>query len=154
MNDICKAYSNDLVQSRPVKSKKVKVRKRIFNYLIFSHEDQLLINQRSENDIWQGLYDFYNIEGDLGEVEIIEELSSLLTKLGIVEFNVFTISDIYKHKLTHQHLEVRFFEIHLALLNDLSNLGESLGLLSMNKAFVNSLGKPIIISNYLNNNYL
>jgi A/G-specific adenine glycosylase len=153
VNDICKAFIGSLVQSRPIKSKKVKIRKRKFNYLIFSSEDQLLINQRTENDIWQGLYDFYNIEGDLNEIEIVEEISILLAKVKIDDFNVTTISDIYRHKLTHQHLEIRFFEIRLTFINDLSNLGNYLELICVDKSAANRLGKPIIISNYLNANF-
>lgn len=153
INDICKAFNSDLVQARPVKSKKIKVRNRKFNYLIFSFEDQLLINKRTENDIWEGLYDFYNVEGDFSEMEIIEKMVNITEEIKINNFNVETISDFYKHKLTHQHLEIRFFKIRLAFYKDLSILSEHLGLITVNKSAFYNLGKPIIISNYLNVNF-
>jgi A/G-specific adenine glycosylase len=153
ISDFCKAYKNGTVKDRPVKSKKVKIRKRQFNYLIFSHNDQLLVNHRSDSDIWQGLYDFYNIEGPHDELEVIEEISTLTTNLGITNFTINTISDIFKHKLTHQHLDIRFFEINIGDSWDFSKISESLKIMVAEREALNNLGKPIIVSNYLKNNY-
>ena len=58
----CYANLHGKQESFPIKSKKIKVRKRYFNYIVFFFEDGLLMRERSEGDIWQGLNDFYCIE--------------------------------------------------------------------------------------------
>jgi A/G-specific adenine glycosylase len=54
----CFAKQNDLIRSLPVRSKKAKVRKRYFHYYIFIYKNKILIQQRNENDIWNGLHQF------------------------------------------------------------------------------------------------
>jgi A/G-specific adenine glycosylase len=51
------------VDQLPVKSKKLKVRNRYFNYLVVSDENEnTLIQKRTAKGIWQNLYEFPLIE--------------------------------------------------------------------------------------------
>ena len=59
----CYAFQNSRQHQFPVKSKKVKVRNRDFYYLVIKSGASYLLNKRASGDIWQGLYDFYLIEG-------------------------------------------------------------------------------------------
>jgi A/G-specific adenine glycosylase len=60
----CKAYLLGKQDLLPVKGKKVKTRKRWMNYFIVSHNDEILIRQRNEKDIWNRLFEFVLIETD------------------------------------------------------------------------------------------
>src|SRR5690606_42015440 len=61
----CFAYRNNEIQNLPVKSKKVKVKKRFFHFLLLEDiEKNIIIEQRSSDDIWKNLYQFPIIETD------------------------------------------------------------------------------------------
>ena len=97
----CKAYQKDLVAQLPVKSKKIKKRKRYFVFhLIIDKNDQVLIEQRGPKDVWQGLYQLplVELDGPLGKdrdlLPLIQELKLTLTD----------VSDCHKQLLTHQQL--------------------------------------------------
>jgi A/G-specific adenine glycosylase len=61
-NDSCAALQKK-VDQLPVKSKKLKVRNRYFNYLVVSDENEnTLIQKRTAKGIWQNLYEFPLIE--------------------------------------------------------------------------------------------
>ena len=49
----CFAFLNNEQKNLPVKIKKVKVKTRFFNYLIFDYYGNTYLNQRGANDIWQ-----------------------------------------------------------------------------------------------------
>ncbi|MEL6276643.1 MAG: A/G-specific adenine glycosylase, partial [Bacteroidota bacterium] len=59
----CMAKMAGKVYDLPIKSKKLKRRSRYFHYLVIrNHENQLLLSQRVEKDIWQELHQFILIE--------------------------------------------------------------------------------------------
>ncbi len=112
LNDSCASLKNGKVESLPVKLKKQKIKKRYFNYLIFSLENsQTIIQQRTGNGIWQGLYEFPLIESD-NEVDLETIESDTMFQEMILETD-YEVS-VYKkepvvHKLSHQHLYTRFY---------------------------------------------
>jgi A/G-specific adenine glycosylase len=60
----CVALKEDKVKTLPVKSKKTRVRKRYFDYLVTLDEEyRTLLTKRNSGDIWEGLYDFPMVEG-------------------------------------------------------------------------------------------
>ena len=100
----------------PVKSKKTKVRNRYFNYLVVKDENQhTIIRKRIEKGIWHNLYEFLVIETE--QVEDFEYIENCINNeffknnsvVSIAEFNPASII----HKLTHQHLHIKFWEVHL-----------------------------------------
>jgi A/G-specific adenine glycosylase len=113
-NDSCAALQKKKVAMLPVKSKRVKVKTRHFNYLVFSDEmKNTLIEKRTQKGIWHNLYEFPLLET---ETELTEnELLKLLQNQQFVSNALLDIhwynSETTVHKLTHQHLNINFWEI-------------------------------------------
>lgn len=95
----------------PVKDKKIKVRKRYFNFLVLQTDDhKTILSEREGKGIWQGLYQFPLIESEktINKKELIlsEEFIHLFpTETTISLFNEKEIV----HKLSHQHLYTHFW---------------------------------------------
>ncbi len=113
-NDSCAALQKKKVAMLPVKSKKVKVRVRHFNYLVFSDEaEHTLIQQRTQQGIWRNLYEFplLETENELPQKELLELLRNqkFVTNelLNIHGYN----SETTVHKLTHQQLRINFWKL-------------------------------------------
>lgn len=113
-NSSCAALQKRKVGMLPVKSKKVKVRTRHFNYLVFSDEgENTLLQKRTQKGIWHNLYEFplLETENELTEAALLE----LLQNQEFVTNEVTTIqwynSETTLHKLTHQHLNINFWKI-------------------------------------------
>ncbi len=104
----CIAFQGDIVQLLPVKSKKVKVTKRYFHFYILKYDELYFIEQRSESDIWKGLFQFYLIETPTAENENIHKL---LPEDWAFESVVALSSG--KQKLTHQEIFSEFYMIEL-----------------------------------------
>ena len=113
-NQKCFAFSNNMVTELPVKQKKTKVEKRFLNYVILIDKNKnILLNKRSEMDIWKGLYEFKLIETD-EQKDVNEFLSSNeFDKISTKKFAVLHVSKLHKHLLTHRQLMCRFFVIKL-----------------------------------------
>lgn len=58
----CVAANTNKQDILPIKAKKNVVKKRYFHYLVFEYDKKLLLKERGEGDIWQGLYDFVLVE--------------------------------------------------------------------------------------------
>ncbi len=99
LNHLCESVRLKNQSERPVKQKTTKTRNRYFHYLVYTWKDQLILKQRTENDIWKNMYEFPLIESSSEETP--HEL------LGADQ-----ISRLYKHVLSHQKLFVRFYSFH------------------------------------------
>lgn len=146
MNKSCAALQKGKVNQLPVKSKKAKVKNRFFNYLVAEDDvKNTMIIKRSGKGIWHGLYEFPVIE--TGSEENIEMISAKLlaespfrnTIISIAEMNTKTIT----HKLTHQHLYIRFWKIKV------------LGLLENGLDYdtLKTFPFPIVIYNFIVNDF-
>ena len=107
VSEQCLGYAEGTHLGLPIKSKKVKVKNRYFNYLILQKDNQLLIKKREAGDIWQGLYDFPLIETSKDR----EPNKNELTKLGIKEVN--QVGE-FKHILTHQRIYASFWKAEVS----------------------------------------
>ena len=113
-NSSCAALQKKKVQLLPFKSKKIKVSYRFFNYLVFEDEDiNTIIQKRNQKGIWHNLYEFPLIETEI-EVDF-EEISDLISDKYSEEYSIISISDCNSkgkiHKLSHQHLNIKFWKI-------------------------------------------
>lgn len=115
-NDSCAALQKNKVDQLPVKSKKVKVRNRYFNYLVVEDENEnTVIQKRTSKGIWQNLYEFPLIE--TVKVEDFEYVYGQVQEnyfkdnelVGFVGYNEESII----HKLSHQHLYIKFWKVSL-----------------------------------------
>ena len=110
---ICVAYKSNSVSELPVKIKSKPVVKRYFNYLvIISKNEKTILQQRLGKGIWHKLYEFPLIESseeiglhELRKTEKFIELTKGLKFESIVLYNEVAVI----HKLSHQHLNTRFW---------------------------------------------
>lgn len=122
LNNSCLALQKNKIDSLPVKSKKAKAKNRYFNYVIFLDEHQnTIIQKRTDKGIWHNLYEFPLIETEQ-EVDF-QYLVEQMQQQDFVENKILSIAQIstesQMHKLTHQHLYIRFWKVQVAgsLLN-------------------------------------
>lgn len=110
----CSAYNESRILSLPVKSKKVSIRHRYFNYLVVNIENELLLNKRRDKDIWNNLYEFPLIES-LALMEK-EELEQKAIETGLLPKNaqLIKVSKPFRQTLTHQKINARFWEYTIA----------------------------------------
>ncbi len=108
----CVAYNTGKVSSLPVKLKKTKVTNRYFNYIVINDkEGSSVVNKRSGKGIWHNLYEFPLIETEEAVPE--HEMNEIIRgyeALGFQPQNVTLLVDTVVHKLSHQHLYIRFWE--------------------------------------------
>lgn len=131
----CMSYENNTIQSRPVKSKKTKVRDRFFHYLLFEDQEYFYISQRTEKDIWQNMYQFPLIETDVpGELKNFEPYTK-------VQAN-FVSSEI-THLLSHQKIHTFFYHFPA------SSLSKENQLINVSKNDFGDFPIPRIIDRYL-----
>ena len=112
VQDHCMAFKNHTVQELPVKDKKIKIKNRYLNYILFNYKDSLYIQKRMEKDIWQNLYQFYLIETEKPETEESILNDDAFKKLA-GKFEVLKVTTLKKHILSHQHLYGTFYEISI-----------------------------------------
>lgn len=115
LNSECVAFQQNRVEKLPVKSKKLVKRERYFHYLIIECAAKVLLQKRTDKDIWQQLYEFPLIELSTTELDPRSLLKNALWKnlFGDSQFEVKRISRPFKQTLTHQVIHAVFFEIEL-----------------------------------------
>ena len=113
----CIAFTKEHQTLLPVKSIKAKIKERYFHYFIFLKEGKTIIEQRVANDIWKNLYQFTLIETEMPcdiSVETWRAASlqtSRIASLPLGKSKPVFLKEI-KHKLTHQHLTIRFYVVN------------------------------------------
>lgn len=114
LRDGCVALGTNKVSELPVKIKKLKVKKRYFNYLVFViHGEHTIIQQRTGKGIWQNMYEFPLIETPKAmQQEDLVALQEFKEMVGKNAHSITLYNEEYKiHKLSHQHLYTRFYSI-------------------------------------------
>ena len=109
--DSCVAFEKKLTKELPVKEKKIKVRKRYFNFLVIKTDDnKTILSERKGKGVWQGLYQFPLIESDKiinkNKLNSTEEFINLFPDETTI--SLFNKKEII-HKLSHQHLHTKFW---------------------------------------------
>ncbi len=120
----CYAYSSGDVGMLPVKEKKPKVTERYFEYFVLCYRNYTYIRRREGQDIWKHLYEFPLLETTKlwKETEVLQ--SDLLTNLlKETPYTLQSVSEVYRHVLSHQKIYARFWTLRLTkrplLCNDL-----------------------------------
>lgn len=137
----CFAFNNNQIENLPFKEKKIKKKDRYFHFLVCYNEEDILIVQRREKDIWQELFQFPLVESDSSI------LPPSLQALPINELNSY----IYKQMLTHQKIVGIFYELKT---NDLAVFAKKWNVLKVNKSKINNFAFPRIINNYLKDRFI
>ncbi len=142
----CIAFKKGIVNDLPIKKKKIKKKKRYFNYLVIQKENEVFLKKRSKKDIWKNLYEFPVIE-TVTEKEW-KELSKEKELIEIFSDQFYGISKhsaSYRQELSHRTIIARFHEIKV---ND-NFKGTNKGWLCVNKKEIRKYAFPKIIDSYL-----
>lgn len=109
----CVAFNTGRVNDLPVKLKKTKVIKRYFNYMVVKDAaGKSFMQKRTAKGIWHNLYEFPLLE----TVEHLpeEQIAALIKDYPGFDFTVDSVTlltpEVIVHKLSHQHLYIRFWE--------------------------------------------
>lgn len=110
----CSAFKETMVNSLPVKEKRLTKKKRNFNYFIFEYKQQRFIQKRTRKDIWENLHEFYLLESDesinWNQTMLLDFLKA---QLGIHTAIVKEQSETFTQQLTHQQIKARFIRVEL-----------------------------------------
>ncbi|WP_295772106.1 A/G-specific adenine glycosylase [uncultured Mucilaginibacter sp.] len=107
----CEAFKTNATTQLPVKLKTVKVKERFFNYFLIIDSSRILMNKRTGNDIWTGLYDLPLVEtSTLTETNEIVTLPEVKAYFGPT-LEIEEAFGLQKHVLTHQRLIIRFVKV-------------------------------------------
>ena len=112
----CMAVRLNKVGGFPVKNNKVVVRNRYFYYLFIEvntgNRTFFYLKQRDKKDIWKNLYDFPLTESEsrINPIEVLEN-SMVKTLLSGQKFSIKSVSEEYRHQLTHQNIHAVFIRL-------------------------------------------
>lgn len=148
MHLFCYAFNQGKIEELPLKSKKIKIRNRYFQYFIFQYQNQILMRKRGPKDIWQGLFEFPLMESAEDCKPEVALQQAHLPKNMLVQ----DCSSVFKHVLTHQHIFARFYRIEVKDLNTFVELQNEWDAEIQYIETVHDLPKPILIQNYLKKN--
>jgi A/G-specific adenine glycosylase len=142
-NDRCEAYRLKKVNELPVKSKKLKIKKRYFNYMVaVSADNKTVLQQRKGKGIWQQLYEFPLIEQpsevDIEQLKQSREFQSFSANYCAEDVSLYNETPIV-HKLSHQHLHTRFWIVEVS---DLQEKGIPV-------SEVSEFAVPVLIQNFI-----
>lgn len=109
----CIAFRTNTIDKFPIKSKKLKVKKRYLNYFLLKKRKEILIGKRNHG-IWKGLYDLPFIEFLFPSTET-EVLKSNEWNIFFknINYKIICVSNVTVHKLSHQHLYSRFWTLEV-----------------------------------------
>jgi len=144
-NTSCAALQKKKVDQLPVNSKKQKVRNRFFNYLVVADENEnTIIRKRTAKGIWHNLYEFPLIETE--EPKDFDFIAKQIQDKFFVNNKVISVEECNEksvvHKLSHQHLHIKFWKVRLrgAIEN------------GINSEILKSFPFPIVIFNFIEKN--
>jgi A/G-specific adenine glycosylase len=112
----CLAFSGNLINELPVKSKKIVKKNRWLYYLLINFENKVYLRRRGAGDIWENLYEFVLVENDgpLTEAQLLKN-HVFTSAFGHLVYTINHISSLYKQQLTHQTIQGRFISISVLL---------------------------------------
>jgi A/G-specific adenine glycosylase len=144
---VCAAFAHKIQHTLPVNTKKIKLKKRYFNYIILHSAGKIMMKKRIKNDIWKGLYDFYLIES--------ESLNARISKRNYISGVITSYEKckndkrVYNNLLSHQHITARFTHYYLENSGQVNSEIFDLGYKFYSKSEIETLPKPVLIDNYL-----
>ena len=141
-NESCAALQKKKVDQLPVKSKKLKVRNRYFNYIVASDENEnTIIQKRTSKGIWHNLYEFPLLETEKEEDFdfVSEQIQNEYFKDNGISSILETNDKSIVHKLSHQHLHIKFWKVTIK-----GSVKEGI-----NQEMLKTFPFPIVIHNYI-----
>lgn len=142
-NDSCVAFQQKKVAQLPVKIKSKPVKQRFFNYLvILSENERTVLQQRNGKGIWHKLYEFPLIETskeiEVSELQKLPQFQDFSKQINIRNISLYN-QEAVVHKLSHQHLNTRFWIIE--------TLDETESSVAISE--IESYAVPVLIANFV-----
>ncbi len=116
LSESCIALAKNKIKELPVKEKKIKIKKRFFNFLVvITDNNETIIEQRIGKGIWQGMYQFPLVETKepISERTLVASEQFSLLFPQETSLSLFNKEDIV-HKLSHQHLFTKFWIVKVS----------------------------------------
>ncbi len=111
LKEECQAFSKGLVELLPVKEKKASPQIRYFHFFYILYNNRIYIQKRNKKDIWQSLYEFPQVETEKAKGKNLKSIQNLIDKnYGANFLTINKEISVFKHQLTHQTIQARFFE--------------------------------------------
>ncbi|MFN8296083.1 MAG: A/G-specific adenine glycosylase [Chitinophagales bacterium] len=136
----CKALESGKISLLPVKAKKLIKSERHFHYFVLYDAKNIFIRQRTEMDIWKGLFEF-PVEEDNGQWSMVN--SKILKKINH-RLSTKNNGLLYKQTLSHQYINGYFYEIRLSKLPKMEK-----SYLKIPKTEILNFAFPKIVRSYL-----
>ena len=111
----CKAFLRQKQLLLPVKSKRILVKERWFNYIILKHKNSYAVHLRKDKDIWQNLFEFPLIETN--KRTTLKNLLPEFEKKFLVHKNQYNITgeiNRSKQRLSHQIIHFQFIKLEVS----------------------------------------
>lgn len=143
LSNSCLALKKNKIEILPVKLKKLVIKDRYFNYIVFrSRENTTILEQRLGKGIWEGMFQFPLVETkqpvSVKDFRSDEKFLEMIGN-GSPKITLYNETPII-HKLTHQHIHTRFWIIEKELLP-----GKPVSVKSIKEYPV-----PVLIANFIN----
>jgi A/G-specific adenine glycosylase len=144
----CFAYQHAMTDTIPVRSKKKETRFRYFHFIILHHNHKILLQQREEKDIWQGLYAPPLIETNSERMPPKSRIASSINEL-IGHSHVVTAGSSLGEQqlLSHQTIIGRFHHFNMTK-KPVRGLPASIW---VSKKTMHDFGKPKLIVRLMEN---
>lgn len=111
----CIANNELRVSSLPVRKNRVQSRSRYFFAFHIENEKGIVIEQRVNRDIWQGLYQLPLQEVKSHEANLSTQIDrALWSTFQEKDINYLTHSPVFKQQLSHQKIHIIFVEVALS----------------------------------------
>ncbi len=94
----------------PVKKVAIKVKNRHFNYFVIEQNEAIILQKRTEKDVWQHLYEFPLLEGENVTINSCFEFLNQRFRMQRPVLQRINARPIV-HKLSHQHLHITFWKV-------------------------------------------
>ena len=90
----------------------MKIKKRFVHYLVFDSGDKKkYLQQRTAKGIWHKLYEFPLVEANRTLKNPSKKFNKVIQLFTKAPFLVRQIAPAQLHKLSHQHIEISFWEV-------------------------------------------
>lgn len=142
LKDSCFALSKNEIEKLPVKEKKIKIKIRHFNYLVFNTSTNKTVLEQRTIGIWKNLYQFPLIETkeEIDENKLINH-KEFLKICNSENITIKLFNNVVKpHKLSHQHIYAKFWIVKTNDSNKISYSWET----------IKKYPVPLLIDNFIN----
>ena len=116
LNKKCSSLKTNTVLNYPIKTKKIKRKKRFFHFIAINKNDQWVMKCRQDKDIWRGLYQFPAFETQqskqASQDQLLDKLSEVLSDVSERNLTIY-LNSKNKQLLTHQEINAHFYVLEL-----------------------------------------